>query len=289
MTKLILPRLIAKAHVSGYTNSHGTYVAEHEDKRQKHADALPSHAPGSRVKDKWGDSYTVVGPDPKDPDRIIAHEDGAARPVSMPLSNLVATSPKAAKKTPKDFDTGRVFYHYSNEESVKEVGEGQGRFGGLFTLENKTKASHYGKHGHMFVARGEVFDNAAFSKAIKVSDRKVRAFVKKELGGNLASSAVSDVLWLIQDETRAMGDAPPNGTLDSLMRAMGAVDDSDLYAEAQKLRGSVARMLGASAIHMNDEFGDDSVMLVSKENTKHIGTVSSDTVTKSTTVLYRLS
>ena len=51
MTKLILPRLIAKAHVSGYTNAHGTYVAPHEDKRQKHADALPSHQTSAPIAD----------------------------------------------------------------------------------------------------------------------------------------------------------------------------------------------------------------------------------------------
>lgn len=38
MKKLILPRLIAKAHISGYMNSHGTYVAPHEDKRVKRKD-----------------------------------------------------------------------------------------------------------------------------------------------------------------------------------------------------------------------------------------------------------
>lgn len=43
MKKLIIPKFIAKSHVAAYTRKDGTFVAAHDDKRQKHADLKPEH------------------------------------------------------------------------------------------------------------------------------------------------------------------------------------------------------------------------------------------------------
>ena len=297
MKKLILPKLIAKSHVAAYTKKDGTFVAAHEDKRNPFPslDDWKKMHPIVRKDNKWHllgkDGETISSNMMEDSlhtqrnaeyfRQKNIHSEGATD-AGKEKAKVAEKKPPRKKSVAGDFNHDRIFYHYTGDKNLKEVDEGKGRFGGVFTLEDKDQASHYGKHGHMFVARGDIFDNDSFSSAIESNERKVRSFVKKELRGKLSPSEISDAIWLVENESRAMGEDPPSGNKEKLYAAFGAYDDSDLYAEAQKLRGSIARLLGASGIHMNDEFGGDSVMLVSRENTKHIGMVGQDTqMTKS--------
>lgn len=184
---------------------------------------------------------------------------------------VAAHEDKRAAAAKDGFDVENTYFHYSHDPNIEGVSEGKGRFGGLFALKDRKAAANYGPHGHEFAAKGPVFDNSEFQDAIDDRRDEVESWIKEELGDDgLDDEALDDVIWLIQDESNA-GSEPPNKDGEALMSAMRAVDDSDLYAEAQKLRGKIARRLGASAIHMNDEFGKDSVMLLSKDNVRHIG------------------
>ena len=182
------------------------------------------------------------------------------------------------QKSPPDYirdDSGDPLklYHYSPKE-ITEFNPDNGRFGGLFALDDPNDASTYGAFRYEMNVKGELFDNNSFADALALSETKSKKSIKANLKGSaskrMTADDYADVQWLIEDEYRAFDD-PPSGDKSRLMQLLGAIDDSDLYAEAQLLRGKVAKDLGASAIRMNDEFGESSILVVNGKNIEFLG------------------
>jgi len=221
-------------------------------------------SPGSRVADKWGDKYTIVGPDPKNALRVIAHQDGYSTPISMPLDNIAGGAGKKA-----DADNGEKLrlYHGSPENNLSEIRD-DGKFRGLFMSPSKQNATgltsteqylHTSDVDRKFVATHSDLNNlSARKRAVArnvVVDLISRKATQKEVN-TVLDAALKDkefVSDLSDDEKEVV------------IRVTGALGDGDASWEVQMIRGQIAKKLGYKAVAMHDEQGTSYLVLPGTE------------------------
>lgn len=147
----------------------------------------------------------------------------------------------------------RIFTH-SGGDGLNIIHD-QGRFGGIFVLP-EGQNSNYGNSNYRLVMRGKIASNADLQEFADEHPEKTAAILKQDLD----SDAYEDALKIVLNES--VDDQ--NATL------VGGIDASDGFAEMQKLRGRLARALGATAVEIKDEFGGDALLIVNGRQVKDI-------------------
>lgn len=142
-----------------------------------------------------------------------------------------------------------VFIHDTNKP-IEEISGKAGRFGGIFaTLEGGTG---YGKVAQKFYVRGDILNSSDLRSAIFNSDDGYKSFLEKELDEKLTDEQLDDLSEAIIEESI------PDESLYDVLRT---IEESDSYAEMQRLRGLIAKNEGADAVTIEDEQIDSYLLL----------------------------
>lgn len=156
------------------------------------------------------------------------------------------------------FNTDNIFIHATNNKNLTEIKK-TGNFSGIFALpsDEAWQADNYGTEKYELAIKGEVWDDQDISDAISDNYDKVISEALKSSSGSFDGD-ISD----IEDELISIIDGTSMEQTDELMEFFGSFDEGDFFKDAQNLRMRVASSLGASAIKMEDEFGDDTIALL---------------------------
>lgn len=162
------------------------------------------------------------------------------------------------------YDTNNVYVHQSREDApIQQIGR-EGNFSGIFSLEDSVSsgAAHYGDNTYRFVIKGDPWEDVDLMDAINENLDTFQNAIDNDTFFNTYSKEFSvddaEVLEKIKD---AVSDSEIVFDED-VAKALAAIDYADYYKEVQILRGKVAGDLGAPAVRMSDEFGDDTVLLL---------------------------
>jgi len=219
-------------------------------------------SPGARVRDKWGDKYTIVGPDPKDSARVLALQDGSHSPVSMPTTNIAGSAARAEAK--EESDKLRL-YHGSPESRLNEIRD-DGKFRGLFMSPNRQNATGLASSSseqHLHVSELDKKLVAQHGDLNNLSVRK-RAVARKVVSDLISRKAtpkeVTIVLDAALDDKEFVSDLSADEK-EVVTRVTASLDDGDASWEVQMIRGQIAKALGYKAVAMHDEQGTSYLVL----------------------------
>lgn len=272
--------ILIKAHVKQHTRTLPSgkvvVVRAHEDKRQKKA-ASGSFDPGQRVKDKWGDWSTIVGPDPKDSSRLILREDGTSSTVSVPISNLVVARPLKAKARPSGApkatksgikwpDGGRepvILRHDAHSSEPIEVMAGYaGKDAGLVDT-----TPSYGLFDGIFAGPRGGMDGENIHAVVLDPDKILTHSQFNQLNYDDYSKIAKELHpeWSEEQIERAWDYAAeekePFTEDESDFEDLFGGDVAEASWMAQGFRGAIARKLGYHAVEMKDETGISTQVL----------------------------
>lgn len=149
-----------------------------------------------------------------------------------------------------------VFYH-GGEPDFSGVRAG-GRFNGaVFVREGA--ASGYGGAQHALYVKGPILELREMADLLEGArgQKALRTAVRRKIEAEQAELLVS-----------SLTDGSNYPTDQSVWDLIGAIDEADAQVEIQKLRGAVARQLGFDAVRTPDEFGGETVMILSPEQIK---------------------
>ena len=155
----------------------------------------------------------------------------------------------------KGFNTETVFVHAGNSADLEEI-KASGNFPGLFSLpeEESSAAESYGKEKYSFVIKGEPWGDSDIKSAIGDDWEKAEEIIRSLTSEDASDETVEHLIDVVSGRTME--------PTDEAMEAVRAIDDADWYKEAQSLRMKFAAKMGASAVIMDDEFGDSTVALL---------------------------
>lgn len=271
MTKIFVSADFYKSHVAAYTKKDGTFVAEHEDKRRKHADVKPEHLYGmlADAEDSGGRAavhelaHDVIQhrPDLERAVRGAASDVGHSLPTRALESSRKPADDHRLDASSKDSDRGslrsarRAPYHrFTNGGPMnKNVGHA------MFADGDPERVEHYGRNYHSFdpqdLPDAAVIDsdNGRFVDALRSALENSGDWSEKEIDSLLDEASPDDIvdtagLWDDQDLVSLVWEKvmEPNGWLavktpdgaivfdESAIRSHGDKNDIEDYGTLKK-------------------------------------------------------
>ncbi len=252
MVKILFIKSITPVSVKAHTRKDGVFVKEHIEMREKKP---AGYQAGDRVVTVHGDKYTVKGPDPKNPERLIAKEDGAAFDSSILIANIKGKA-GVPKKKAKAAGGKVTLYHGSYEPKIDKVHDG-GVFGGLFAGEKGAAMSH-GDYLHSIdVDEDKILDHAESANLTGKKLATANRVIKENLHGKYSKAEYGAIRDAVLDDTNvdSLSDA-------RVAQITGWIDDETSVSwQIQMIRGKVAAALGYHAVKMKDEHGTTTLVL----------------------------
>jgi hypothetical protein len=156
------------------------------------------------------------------------------------------------------FDTSDTYTHRTSNKNLEEIKKGE-RFTGIFTVENGDAG--YGEEEYTYVLKEPPLSESELQSSAEDKNEETESFLKKKYGNDLSDDQVDLMISAIGGDF---------SDTDALSEVTNSIDDGDLYEDLQNLQTEVAVMLGASALRMDDEFGDASVVILPGDGAMNI-------------------
>lgn len=149
-----------------------------------------------------------------------------------------------------------VVYHGGGPEfdQIRKTG----RFGeAIFVTDDKP--SGYGKATYPLFLRGEVLENDMILDLLET--KKGRKALSDAVGKRVSGEKRSSLIDALTDGSEYPSD-------EGVWETIGAIDEADAQVEMQKIRISLAKSMGYSAVRMPDEFGGSALAVVDPTSIK---------------------
>ncbi|UOF76779.1 coil containing protein [Caudoviricetes sp.] len=163
-----------------------------------------------------------------------------------------------------DSDNQPIVYHHYGNRRIEKLGGGNFG-GGLFVLENQDDASGYGSiHTEIYLA-GEIAGSRDLKNYLDDLPDGGAEFFSQFLRRGVDSNLDEDQVEAFRDVVIGEGGFDEDGVFEQLT---GETELSDAFRMMQEIRGKLAKVAGFSAVHMEDEFSGDAIMVVAPDKIK---------------------